>query len=180
VGFLDGRRPVRGYILAAALCIPAGLALAWYGTVALERVRYAMPQQTVADLWTYTGAVLASVGYAAALILIVKRAALPRLRRALAAIGQIAFTNYLLQSVITSVLFLGWGFALAGRFDYAEQLAVVAAIWAFQLAASPAWLHRYRFGPAEWLWRSLTYWELQPMRRDTPTSSQLGSAAAGL
>jgi uncharacterized protein len=164
-GFLDGRRPVRDYVVAAAICVPAGLALAWYGTVALERVRFLMPQRTVADLWNYAGAVLASVGYAAVLILVVKRGTAARLRRSLAAIGQMAFSNYLLQSVIASVLFLGWGIGLAGRFDYAEQLAVVAAIWAVQLIVSPIWLARYRFGPAEWLWRSLTYWQAQPMRR---------------
>ena len=114
-----------------------------------------MPQRTTADLWNYTGAVFASIGYAAALILLVERGAVARLRSALAAVGQMAFTNYLLQSVVTSVAFLGWGFGLAGRFDYAQQLIVVAAIWAFQLVVSQAWLGSYRFGPAEWLWRSL-------------------------
>jgi uncharacterized protein len=79
-----------------------------------------------------------------------------------------AFSNYLLHSIATSVLFLGWGLGFAGRLDYAEQLLVVAAIWAFQLVASPMWLARYRFGPAEWLWRSLTYWEPQPMRNAAP------------
>ena len=166
-GFLDGRRPARDYAIAAAICIPAGLALAWYGTVALERVGFGMPQRTIADLWNYVGAVLASVGYAAAIILVVERGALAGLRRSLAAVGQMAFSNYLFHSVITSVIFLGWGFGLAGRFDYAEQLLIVPAIWAFQLVISPIWLRHYRFGPAEWLWRSLTYWQLQPMRRDT-------------
>ena len=178
-GFLDGRRPARDYVRAAAICIPLGLALAWYGTVALERVRFLMPQRTTADLWNYTGSVFASIGYAAALILLVKRGAAGRLRKALAAVGQMAFTNYLLQSVITSVVFLGWGFGLAGRFDYAQQLIVVAAIWAFQLVVSGAWLGRYRFGPAEWLWRSLTYWQVQPMRRDARNPSQRGGVAAG-
>jgi uncharacterized protein len=167
-GFLDGRQPARNYVLAAAICAPVGLGLAWYGTVALERITFAMPQRTVADLWNYFGSVLASIGYAAVFILLIKRGAAAPLRRALAAIGQMAFTNYLLQSVIASALFLGWGFGLAGRFDYAQQLLIVAAIWAFQLAASPIWLRHYRFGPAEWLWRSLTYWQLQPLRRDTP------------
>ena len=179
-GFLDGRRPARDYVRVAAICIPLGLALAWYGTVALERVRFLMPQRTTADLWNYTGAVFASIGYAAALILLVERGAVARLRRALAAVGQMAFTNYLLQSVITSVVFLGWGFGLAGRFDYAQQLIVVAAIWAFQLVVSQAWLGSYRFGPAEWLWRSLTYWQVQPMRRDTRNRSQRGGLAAGV
>jgi uncharacterized protein len=178
-GFLDGRRPTRVYQLVAAVCLPVGLALAWYGTVALERIRFAMPQRTSSDLWNYAGAVLASVGYAAVLILIVKHGALGRLRRALAAVGQMALSNYLLQSVITSVLFLGWGFGFAGRVDYAEQLVVVAAICLVELALSPVWLRRYRFGPAEWLWRSLTYWKRQPMRRDTPHSSHLGGVVAG-
>ena len=170
-GFLDGRRPAGAYVRTAAICLPIGLALAWYGTVALERIRFAMPDRTTADLWNYTGAVLASVGYAATLIIFVKRGLLLRLRRALAAVGQMAFTNYLLQSIITAVVFLGWGFNLVGSLDYAQQLLVVAVIWAFQLAVSPIWLARYRFGPAEWLWRSLTYWQRQPMRRETRTPS---------
>jgi uncharacterized protein len=175
-GFLDGRRPARDYAVVAFTCIPIGLALAWYGSVALESVRYAMPQRTTADVWNYVGAVLASVGYAAALILVVKHAVLARLRTALAAVGQTALSNYLFQSVITSAMFLGCGLALAGRFDYAEQLIVVVAIWAFQLALSPVWVKRYSFGPAEWLWRSLTYGRRQPMRR--PMGAAVGAPAA--
>ena len=168
-GFLDGSRSMGHYTLVAAICVPVGLALAWYGAIELERIRFAMPQRTIADLWNYTGAVLASVGYAAILIIIVKSGAFAVLRRSLTAVGQMAFSNYLFQSIVTSILFLGWGFGLAGQFDYAEQLFVVAAIWAFQLVASPMWLARYRFGPAEWLWRSLTYWRRQPMLRDAPS-----------
>jgi uncharacterized protein len=167
VGFLDGRRAPRDYALVAATCIPLGLALAWYGVVELDRVRFAMPGRARADVWNYVGSVFASVGYAAALILLVQRGALGPLRRALAAVGQMAFSNYLFQSVVTSILFLGWGLGLAGRFDYAQQLIIVAAIWIVQLVISPVWLARFRFGPAEWLWRSLTYGQRQPMRRET-------------
>jgi uncharacterized protein len=90
-----------------------------------------------------------------------------------------ALSNYLLHSLIASLVFLGWGFGRAGRFDYAEQLGFVVAVWALQLAASPIWLRRYRFGPAEWLWRSLTYGKRQPMRRETPQSPYSGAVAAG-
>lgn len=124
--------------------------------------------RVILDLWNYLGAVLASVGYAAALILVITRDLLGALRRALAAVGRMAFSNYLFHSIATSVLFLGWGFGLAGRFDYAEQLLVIAAIWTFQLTVSPIWLRHYRFGPAEWLWRSLTYGRRQPMRAAPP------------
>jgi uncharacterized protein len=109
--------------------------------------------------------VLTSVGYAATVIVVVRSGALAGLRRALAAVGQMALTNYLLHSVIGAVVFLGWGFGLAGRSDYAEQLFFVAGVWMLQLIMSPLWLRRFHFGPAEWVWRSLTYWERQPMRR---------------
>jgi uncharacterized protein len=179
-GFLDGRRPVRAYLIAATACLPLGLALAWYGTVALERLRFSMPERTIADVWNYVGAVLVSIGYAAVLILVVKRGALAGLRRALAAVGQMALSNYLLQSLIASMVFLGWGLGLAGRFDYAQQLVFVVAIWVLQLVLSPLWLARYRFGPAEWLWRTLTYGKRQPMRRQTPQSPYSGPVRAGV
>ena len=164
-GFLDGRRSPRTYKLIAGICLPFGLALSTIGIVALERAAFRMPDRTFADQWNYAGSILTSIGFAAALILLVKYDAFRGLRRALAAVGQMAFSNYLFQSIITSMLFLGWGFGLAGRFDYAGQLVIVAMIWTFQLAVSPWWLSSYRFGPAEWLWRSLTYWQRQPMRR---------------
>jgi uncharacterized protein len=167
-GFLAGRRTTREYAATAAACLTIGWSLAAYGSVRLESIRYAMPERTLADLWNYAGAALASIGYAATLILIVRSGALGGLRRALAAVGQMALTNYLLHSLIGAIVFLGWGFGLAGRADYAEQLVFVAAVWTLQLIASPIWLRRFRFGPAEWVWRSLTYWEMQPMRRATP------------
>jgi uncharacterized protein len=172
-GFLDGRWSTRAYAIVAATCLPVGVALASQGVVALEAIRYAMPERTIADLWNYVGAVLTSIGYAAALLLIVKQGVLVPLRRALASVGQMALTNYLLQSVMTSVLFLGYGFGLAGRFDYAAQLLIVVAIWIIELAWSPVWLRRFRFGPAEWLWRSLTYWRRQPMRREAASAPAL-------
>jgi uncharacterized protein len=133
-------------------------------------VRFELPARAAIDLWNYVGAVLASVGYAAAIIVAIKMDALGGLRRALAAVGRTAFSNYLFHSVVTALLFVGWGLGLAGRFDYAQQLWFLPAIWAFQLVVSPIWLRQYRFGPAEWVWRSLTYGERQPMRREQPVA----------
>jgi uncharacterized protein len=164
-GFLDGRLNAGTYARVAGICLPLGLGLAWHGASEIDRAAYAMPERLLLDLWNYAGAVFASVGYAAALILVVKLDAVRRLRASLAAVGQMALTNYLLHSIVTSVIFLGWGFGLGGRFDYAEQFAFVVAIWVAQLVLSPIWLARFRFGPAEWAWRSLTYWQRQPMRR---------------
>jgi uncharacterized protein len=176
-GFLDGRREARAYAITAAICLSIGLGLAWYGAMELDRIRFGMPERLLLDLWNYTGAVFASVGYAALLILAVKLDMVRGLRRRLAAVGQMALTNYLFQSVVTSIIFLGWGLGFAGRLDYAGQLYFVVVVWIVQLMLSPIWLARYRFGPAEWLWRSLTYWKRQPMRRDT-TPSDFGDVPA--
>jgi uncharacterized protein len=69
------------------------------------------------------------------------------------------------------VIFYGWGFGFYGHLGYAEQLVVVAGIWAAQLIWSPVWLSVFRFGPMEWIWRSLSYWSLQPLRRPSLHSS---------
>jgi uncharacterized protein len=174
-GFLDGRLPSSTYARVALIATPVGLALAFIGALELERVAYVLPIRAAVGLWNYVGAVFASVGYAATLIWIVKRGTLAGLRRRLAAVGQMALSNYLFHSVTASVLFFGWGFGLAGRFDYAAQLLIVVAIWIVQLIVSPIWLQSFRFGPAEWLWRSLTYGRVQPIRQVAPTLTPLAS-----
>jgi uncharacterized protein len=89
------------------------------------------------------------------------------LARALAATGQMALSNYLIQTLICTTLFYSFGFGLGlfNSFQRYELYIVVAAIWLAQLIYSPLWLRHFKFGPFEWLWRSLTYWQLQPMRR---------------
>jgi uncharacterized protein len=86
-----------------------------------------------------------------------------------------AFTNYLMQSLICTTLFYGYGFGLFGRLGYAEQLLVVLAVWALQLVISPIWLRSFYFGPMEWVWRSLTYWRPQPMLRPEPLGWRPGA-----
>jgi uncharacterized protein len=83
----------------------------------------------------------------------------------LAAIGQMALSNYVLQSVVCTFVFTGYGFGLYGRLERYELYYVVAGSWAVSLTASPMWLRYWRFGPLEWCWRSLTYWKRQPMRK---------------
>jgi uncharacterized protein len=82
-----------------------------------------------------------------------------------AASGQMALTNYLTQSLLLGFIFYGFGLGLFGRFAPAPVIAFGIAFYAAQLFFSQWWLQRYRFGPCEWLWRSLTYRQQQPMRR---------------
>ena len=86
------------------------------------------------------------------------------LRHRLAAVGRSALSNYLLHSLICLMVFTGAGFGLVGAFERWVLYCIVLLIWMFQLLISPWWLDRYAFGPAEWLWRTLTYGKKQRWR----------------
>ena len=106
-----------------------------------------------------------ALGYAALLML-----AAPRLLRSvpgqmLEAAGRMAFSNYLGTSLVMSALCSGWGLGLFGQFGAAQRWTLVLLVWAMILAWSQPWLARYRQGPLEWLWRSLTEWKWVALRR---------------
>jgi len=97
------------------------------------------------------------LGYGAGLLLLLRR---PRVRAVLlhlAPLGRMAFTNYLTESIIFSTLFYGYGFALMGKVSVAVAVVIGFAVYALQGVFSAHWLRRFRFGPFEWIWRSLTY-----------------------
>jgi uncharacterized protein len=91
-----------------------------------------------------------------------------RLLRPFAAAGRMGLTTYLSQSVIGVLLFQSYGLGLFGRYGPAMLLLATVVIYAVQVAFSVWWIARFRFGPVEWLWRSLTYLRLQPMRARIP------------
>jgi len=79
----------------------------------------------------------------------------------LAPLGRMALTNYLMQSLITAILFLGWGFGLFGKIEIWQGILITITIFTLQIPFSKWWLNRFRYGPMEWLWRSLTYGKIQ-------------------
>jgi uncharacterized protein len=113
----------------------------------------------------YWGNLLVALGWTA-LVMLFCQAGWPL--RSLAAVGRMALTNYLLQSVICTTLFYGHGFGLFGRVDRAGQLAIVVGIWAFQLLASRVWLGRFTVGPVEWLTRWLVFGRRPSLLRSSP------------
>jgi uncharacterized protein len=100
----------------------------------------------------------------AALVIILTRRGGALVAR-IAATGRAAFTNYLGTSIVMTTLFYGYGFDLFGKLSRAELWLVVAATWGLMLLWSKPWLDRYRYGPFEWLWRTLARWEVQPLRK---------------
>jgi uncharacterized protein len=111
------------------------------------------------------GAPLLCLSYIGGVILLVHRAEWQMRLRPVAAVGRMALTNYLLQSVICTTIFYGYGLALYGRTSATVGVLITLAIYPVQVAASSWWLKRFRFGPIEWMWRSLTYAQWQPLRR---------------
>lgn len=87
------------------------------------------------------------------------------LQTPLAAVGRMALTNYLLQTVFGILVFYGSGLGLFGTVGRGAQWIFILGVWGFQLLVSPWWLAHFRFGPVEWLWRSMTYLRWQPLRR---------------
>ena len=122
-------------------------------------------------MFNYWGSLLVALGWVGLIMLLCKHGVLRALTRRLAAAGQMALTNYLLQSVICTFVFYGHGFGLYGKVERTGQIGIVAAVCVFQLIASPLWLRRFRFGPVEWAWRSLTYWKRQPFGVAAASSS---------
>ena len=114
----------------------------------------------------YVGSVLVALGHIGLVMTIIKSGAMKNLMGRFAAVGRMAFTNYLSHSLILTTVFYGYGFGLYGSVSRLAQMGFVVAVIALQLWWSPIWLKFFRFGPAEWLWRTLTYWKLQPMRRE--------------
>jgi uncharacterized protein len=119
----------------------------------------------VGVLPNYLGSLLVAAGHIGLVMTIVKTGALRRLMARFTAVGRMAFTNYLMHSVVMTTIFYGYGFGLYGQIPRLAQMAFVAGMLGFQLWFSSFWLERFRFGPAEWFWRSLSYLRIQPMKR---------------
>jgi uncharacterized protein len=103
------------------------------------------------------GGPLLSLGYASGLALLSTRARWRGVLRPVGAAGRMALSNYLLQSLLCTTLFYGYGFGLLGQLGPAGGALLALAVWAASLAWSTLWLRRFSYGPAEWLWRTLTY-----------------------
>ena len=111
------------------------------------------------------GTILLALGYVAGIIGIANLESGKKLLGWAAPLGRMAFTNYLAQSLIFGWIFYGYGLGLFGRLGVASALAIGIAVYIGQVFFSAWWLRRYRYGPVEWLWRTLMYGAAQPMRQ---------------
>ena len=165
----SARRSSGFYAALIAVAAVVGLPLQAYGISLSFADAWSFGSLFVDTQLVYWASIAVGLGYVGAVMLACRTAALRRVTRPFAAVGQTALTNYLLQTVICTTIFYGHGFGWFGAVDRVGQVGVMAGVWTVQLIAPPLWLRRFRFGPVEWLWRSLTYRARQPMRRNPVT-----------
>jgi uncharacterized protein len=165
LGVFSAQRSRRFYFWLATLGYGIGLPLMVYDAIKLIQNKFSF-QYLVMNygiLYNAFGSLIVAVGHVGMLMLIVQSGVIGWLTTRLAAVGRMALSNYLTHSLVCTTLFYGYGFGLFGHINRTGLAGIVLAIWTFQLITSPIWLKHFRFGPAEWLWRSLTYWKLQPI-----------------
>ncbi|WP_179738350.1 MULTISPECIES: DUF418 domain-containing protein [unclassified Bradyrhizobium] len=142
---------------AGAGCVGLGAA------IILLRAGNAMAGTSFGVLATPAGTILLALGYGAIIIAIASSARGKALLGWAAPLGRMAFTNYLAQSVIFGWIFYGYGLGLFGLLGAAEALAIGLVVYVAQVIFSGWWLGRHRYGPVEWLWRTLMYGTPQPL-----------------
>jgi uncharacterized protein len=173
-GFLTGQWSNRDYARVMAIGYSIGLPLAIYSfyhnylyspnlEAALARMEL-VPIEWVRLMYPFQR-ILLVMAHVSAIILLYNSKYAQKLFRSLEAVGQMALTNYIMHSVICTLFFFGYGLNYYGELEFYQIYFVVLAIWVVQLIVSPIWLRYFLFGPLEWLWRSLTYWRIQPFLR---------------
>ncbi|UCC45069.1 MAG: DUF418 domain-containing protein [Candidatus Zixiibacteriota bacterium] len=169
MNFLSGERSRKFYVVWIIVGYGLGLPLCIWGMTSLIDHQFDIIRHlTVDSHFNYMGSVLMAVGNIGIIVLVYQAGGLKRLTERLAAVGQMALTNYLLHSIIATTIFYGYGLGLFGQVGRFSLWGFTLGIWVLQIWLSPIWLRHFRFGPAEWLWRSLTYWKIQPMRLPGP------------
>lgn len=166
LGVFSGTASRRVYATLLGVGLFVGVPLVAYGAVrnfdAGWDVRYSFFVGSQFNHWAST---LVALGWISAMVLLVRSGALSGFVSRLEAIGRMALTHYIGQSLICTLIFYGHGLAMFGRVERVGQAAIVVGLWTVQLLVAPLLVKRLRFGPLEWAWRSLTYGRRQPLTK---------------
>lgn len=165
LGVVSGHGSTRMYLAMMLIGYALGIGVNFSELRQIETEHFS-PDALLRTFMTYDlGRIPLTLGHIGLIALLHRARWMSAASRVLAAVGRMALTNYLSQSLICMFIFTGAGLAWYGQLARHELYYVVLAVWAMQLVWSPLWLHHYRYGPAEWLWRSLTYRRWLPLRR---------------
>lgn len=166
-GIILGTAETKVYWLLCIGGLAVGGFLTWLRlqeTIDLNFNGYEILKSTKIELYELARTIR-SVGIFGLIMLLYKSGWFKWLFALLRPVGQMAFTNYLTQSLFMGLFFYGIGLGMFGKLQRYELYYVVAVVWVVQIIWSHVWLKFFQFGPLEWTWRSLTYWKIQPMKR---------------
>jgi uncharacterized protein len=162
---LTGERTPAFYSRLAAIGLAIGLPLIAFGMVRNNAAGWPLTVFLSGAQWNYWGSILVSLGWMSLLVRTWLAGAATWLTRRLVAVGRMAFTCYIAETVICTTIFYGHGFGLFGRVDRFGQMLVVLGVWGVLLTIAPFWMALFRYGPLEWVWRTLTYGRVEPIAR---------------
>ena len=168
-GILSAKQSVKFYVTMVIVGLLVGLPLIGVGVWQKSINGWDPLKHYIDGNWNIVGAVFVAGAWIGLVMLVCKNQWFPFARKALAAVGRMALTNYIGQSLICTYLFYGHGLGWFGQVGRVQLLGIVAAIWIFQIIFSLVWLHFFRYGPLEWAWRSATYMKLQPLLVSSPS-----------
>jgi len=164
LGVLSGMKSDRFYLVVGSIVLVTGLMLVLTGVHFHQANHWSLEYSfLLGSQFNYWGSVLIGLAYVCLVCLACKRQWLVKFQESLAAVGQMALTNYLMQTIICTTIFYGHGLGWYGYLDRPQLIVIVVVIWCIQLVCSRIWLSHFRFGPFEWFWRSLSYWRIQPL-----------------
>ncbi len=164
------RQHRRAVLLGYSIGFPLVIIDFWYNTVNFPNYEASMRYlETHGINWvslTYDfQRIFLTIAHVSLILLIIRSGKLQQFFRSMAAVGRMAFTNYIGQTIICTLIFFGYGFNLFAELDYSQIFLVVMGVWIFQVIFSVVWLKYFYFGPLEWLWRALTYMKIPPFKR---------------
>ena len=162
---LSGNQPIRFYAIMVLLGYTIGLTVNYFETMNIINKNFSFISFYETNATYDLGRVSVSMGHIGMIMLFSKLQFFHWLKYAISCIGKMALTNYLTHSLICMIVFTGVGFGMFGKLQRYELLYVVFGIWIFQLILSPIWLKYFHYGPAEWLWRRLSYLQKPPFRK---------------
>jgi len=173
LGVFSAERSSRFY--AGLVCVAGfvGIPIVVYGVVENFGQGWSSASFFLGSQYNYWGSLLISLGWVGIVMLVFKSGQLQQLTARLAAVGKMALSCYLLETIICTTLFYGHGFGLYGQVSRVGQILVVLAVWISLLIIAPLWLKYFQYGPFEWLWRSLSYWSRLAIRRPAEASSSI-------
>lgn len=164
-GWLTGEAKTATYVKMTVIGFGVGLGIRGYWFYQFWQQDYAMDYVMLNFVAAQPTRLFVAVGVIGAVQLFVRADFWQSIKNSIASVGQMALSNYMTHSIIFAFVFYGFGLGLYNSLTGWQLIAIGLLIFAVQMIVSPIWLKYYRFGPIEWIWRSLTYGERQLMRR---------------